>query len=124
MPAPREPSVAKRKRIRTEHLCRSVPRLSGSALWRESATPDGQRRRAALHSLPSLRVSAGWTHGALGGLRGAAVACTSRDLERIEAAVLAAARAHGPGPTRRNTAGPERRVAALIAGRAAVGSRP
>ncbi|MEX2046402.1 MAG: hypothetical protein WEE03_04515 [Chloroflexota bacterium] len=97
----------------------------GSALRLRRRVLVPERHPVALHSLPSLRVSAGWTHGALGGLRGAAVACTPRDLERIEAAVLAAAHAHGPRPKRpqhRRPRTPGRR--ALMAGRAAVGSRP
>jgi hypothetical protein len=52
----------------------------------------------ALRTLPSLRVSAGWTHAALGALRGGVVRCTARDAERIENALLAVARAHGPRP--------------------------
>lgn len=79
----------------------------------------------ALRTLPSLRVSAGWTHPALGALRGEVVRCTARDLERIEAALLAVARAHGPRakrPAHRSPRTPGRR--ALIAGRAAVGRRP
>jgi len=79
----------------------------------------------ALRTLPSLRVSAGWTHVGLGALRGEVVRCTARDLGRIEAALLAVARAHGPRakrPAHRRPRTPGRR--ALIAGRAAVGRRP
>lgn len=79
----------------------------------------------ALSQLPSLRVSAGWTHGALGGLRGSLVPCTRRDLERVEAALLALAKEYGPPakrPAHRRPRTPGRR--ALIAGRAAVGRRP
>jgi hypothetical protein len=79
----------------------------------------------ALGRLPSLRVSAGWTHRSLGELRGTAVRCSSRDLERVEAALLTLARRHGPAPKRpahRRPRTPGRR--ALIAGRAAVGRRP
>jgi hypothetical protein len=79
----------------------------------------------ALSQLPSLRVSAGWTHGALGGLRGTVVPCTSRDLERVEAALLVLAKEYGPPrkrPAHRRARTPGRR--ALIVGRAAVGRRP
>jgi hypothetical protein len=79
----------------------------------------------ALRTLPSLRVSAGWTHARLGALRGGVVACTVRDAERIEAALLSVARAYGPRarrPAHRRPRTPGRR--ALIAGRAAVGRRP
>ena len=75
--------------------------------------------------LPSLRVAAGWTNARLGTLRGTVVRCTSRDLERIEAALLALAHRYGPAPKRpahRRPRTPGRR--ALIAGRAAVGRRP
>jgi hypothetical protein len=78
-----------------------------------------------LRTLPSLRVSAGWTRARLGVLRGGMVRCTIRDAERIEAALLAVARAHGPRarrPAHRRPRTPGRR--ALIAGRAAVGPRP
>ena len=79
----------------------------------------------ALSELPSLRVSAGWTHGTLGGLRGTVVRCTIRDLARVEAALLTLARRYGPPgkrPAHRRPRTPGRR--ALIAGRAAVGRRP
>jgi hypothetical protein len=81
--------------------------------------------RVAPRDLPSLRVSAGWTNALLGSLRGTVVRCTGRDLERVEAALLALARRHGPAPKRpahRRPRTPGRR--ALIAGRAAVGRRP
>lgn len=78
-----------------------------------------------LRTLPSLRVSAGWTHARLGVLRGGMVRCTARDAGRIEAALLAVARAHGPRarrPAHHRPRTPGRR--ALMAGRAAVGRRP
>lgn len=79
----------------------------------------------ALGQLPSLRVSAGWTHRSLGELRGTVVPCTSRDLERVEEALLALVRRHGPAPKRpahRRARTPGRR--ALLAGGAAIGRRP
>jgi hypothetical protein len=79
----------------------------------------------ALRTLPSLRVSAGWTHAKLGALRGGVVPCSVRDLERIEAALLLVARAYGTRakrPAHRQPRTPGRR--ALSAGRAAVGRHP
>jgi hypothetical protein len=81
--------------------------------------------RVALSSLPTLRVAAGWTHERLGALRGSAVRCTAGDFERVEGALLEAARRFGPParrPAHRRPRTPGRR--ALIAGRAAVGRRP
>jgi len=79
----------------------------------------------ALQSLPSLRVSAGWTHGALGGLRGTVVSCSARDLERIDKAILASAHEYGPRPQRPQHGRPRTPGhRALIAGRAAAGRRP
>jgi hypothetical protein len=82
-------------------------------------------KEVALRTLPSLRVSAGWTHAKLGALRGEVVLCTVRDAERIEAALLAVARAYGPRvkrPAHRQPRTPGRR--ALGAGRAAGGRHP
>lgn len=81
--------------------------------------------RVAPRDLPSLRVSAGWTNALLGSLRGSVVRCSSRDLERVEAALLTLAHRYGPAPKRpahRRPRTPGRRV--LIAGRAAAGRRP
>lgn len=78
-----------------------------------------------LSQLPSLRVSAGWTHRSLGELRGRVVLCGSRDFERVETALLTLAHRYGPAPKRpahRRPRTPGRR--ALIAGRAAAGRRP
>jgi hypothetical protein len=81
--------------------------------------------RVATSDLPSLRVSAGWTNALLGSLRGTVVRCSDRDLERVEAALLALAHRYGPAskrPAHRRPRTPGRR--ALIAGRAAAGRRP
>lgn len=81
--------------------------------------------RVALSALPTLRVAAGWTHERLGALRGSAVRCTAGDFERVDVALLQAARRFGPAakrPAHRRPRTPGRR--ALLAGRAAVGRRP
>ena len=94
----------------------------GLAIRKRVLAPAGHEVR--IDELPSLRVTAGWTHGALGGLSGTAVGCTGRDMERIAAALLDRARAFGPAPRRpahRRPRTPGRRH--LLAGRAAVRPR-
>ncbi len=95
----------------------------GLALRHRVLAPVGHA--VPLGALPSLRFSAGWTHERLGGLRGSAIGCSSRDFERAEAALLAVALEFGPRakrPEHRRPRTPGRR--ALLAGRAAVGRRP
>ena len=76
-------------------------------------------------ALHALRVSAGWTHPALGGLLNDVIRTGARDYERIEGAVRDEALQFGPKamrPTHRRPRTPGRR--ALLAGRAAAGRRP
>ena len=102
-----------------------VLRDDGDSLAMRHRVLAPQGHTTALAALRPLRCSAGWTHDALGALRGSVVRSSAGDHRRIEAALLADARAYGPAPKRprhRRPRTPGRR--ALLAGRAAAGWRP